>query len=189
MRAKMTRFLTSNQQKFSELLYYALCIFLIILVSACSDAQYISSETGSIAFSVEWRGAPQESSGRYAAALDCDAAGVATVVAEVYDESSLYLTAGGPWLCSAHTGTIQNVPAGSGRTAVVLGKDINGDVLYRGVKRDALKNLRNLFRQLIIVLTGLESSGCRSFAKRAMKSSCPSLSLNISRHSIPLTMM
>ncbi len=70
MRAKMTRFLTSNQQKFSELLYYALCIFLIILVSACSDAQYISSETGSIAFSVEWRGAPQESSGRYAAALD-----------------------------------------------------------------------------------------------------------------------
>ncbi len=81
-----------NRKKAYELLHFTLCIFLIILVSACGDGYYSSSETGSIAFSVEWRGAAQEGSGRYAAALDCDAAGVATVVAEVYDEFSLYLT-------------------------------------------------------------------------------------------------
>ncbi len=123
-----------SRKKGDALLRFTLSILLTILLSACGEAIYLTFETGSIAFSVEWLGAPQQSSGRYAAALDCDAAGVATVVAEVYDESSLYLTSGGPWLCSAHTGTIQNVPVGSDRTVVVLAKDINGDVLYRGEK-------------------------------------------------------
>ena len=75
-----------SQKKVSAFLHFALCI-VFILLCACGEAIYSTSETGSIAFSVEWKGAPQASSGRYSAAVDCDAAGVATVVAEVYDES------------------------------------------------------------------------------------------------------
>jgi len=132
----MTKFLTLtfNRQNFTEALYFAFCIFLIILVSACGEGYYSSSETGSIAFIVKFKGISYEGSELHAMALDCDAAGVETVVAEIYDEASLYLTSGGPWLCSAHAGTIGDVPAGTNRTIVVIGKDINGNVLYRGEK-------------------------------------------------------
>jgi len=134
MRDKMAKLLTFNREKFTELLCCALCIFLIILISACGEGYYTSSETGSIAFSVEWRGAPQESSGRYAAALDCDAAGVATVEAKVHDENDSYLVGGGPWDCEAHQGTITGVPAGSNRKVAILGKGSSGNVLYWGEK-------------------------------------------------------
>ena len=129
-----------NRKKVTGLLYFPLCIVFILLY-ACgggSDTSYeTSSETGSIAFSVEWKGAPTiltPNASIRAASLDCEDTGVSTVEVEIYDESGLYLTTGGPWLCSTHTGTIQDVPVGSDRTVVVLGKDINGDVLYRGEK-------------------------------------------------------
>jgi len=121
-----------SRKKVNGLLHFVLCIFLIILVSACGDAIYSTSETGSITFSVEWQGAPSESPGRYTAVLNCAAAGVATVEAEVYDENDSYLAGGGPWNCDDHSGTITGVPAGSNRKVVILGKDSSGNVLYRG---------------------------------------------------------
>ena len=128
----------TSWKKVTEVSHFAVCIFLIILVSACgggSDTSYeTSSDTGSIAFSVEWRGAPTESSGRYAVALDCAAAGVSIVEGKVYDSYyNNYLGGGGPWDCEAHAGTIYGVSAGTGsRTVVILGKDSSGTVLYRG---------------------------------------------------------
>lgn len=120
-----------SRKKASTLLYFALCILLIILVSACGDAIYSSSETGSIAFTVEWKDAPSESSGRSIASLDCAGAGVDTVEGEVYDGNDSYLT-GDEWNCEAHSGTIAGVPTGSNRKVVILGKDSSGNVIYRG---------------------------------------------------------
>ena len=131
----MTKFLIINQQKLKIFLYCALCISLLLFVSDCGDTDYSSSETGSISFSVEWRGAPTKQPYETGfRALDCSAAGVASVEAEIYDENDSYLTSGAPWLCSAHAGTIENVPEGTNRKIVVLGRDVNNNVIYRGEK-------------------------------------------------------
>ncbi|MBW2312210.1 MAG: DUF1566 domain-containing protein [Deltaproteobacteria bacterium] len=121
-----------SQHKFSIFWFASFCIEILFFTS-CGQPPEPTSDTGSIAFSVRFNGVSYEGpKDLQAMALDCDDAGVETVVAEIYDEASLYLTSGGPWLCSAHVGTIQGVLAGTNRTIVVLGKDINGNVLYRG---------------------------------------------------------
>ena len=127
------KFFTITLQRLTSLLYYILCISLFLSASACTNSNHSPSGTGSVSFSVEWRGAPTKQP--YEAgfrALDCDAAGVVSVEAHIFDENESYLTAGGPWLCSAHAGTIDNVPAGSNRKVVVSGKDSNGNLLYSG---------------------------------------------------------
>ncbi len=64
--------------------------------------------------------------------IGCSAVGVATVEGEIYDENDTYLAGGGPWNCSAHAGTIENVPVGLNRKIVLLARDKNGNVKYRG---------------------------------------------------------
>ena len=129
----MTKFLIFNRQKLPEFLLYVLCIFTIILVSACGDANYSSSCGTGIAFSVEWQGAPTIQRTK-AASLDCDAAGVATVRVDVYDEDNSYLL-GDSWPCSYHQGTLcDDILAGSNTRLVVSGLDSNGNVLYKGEK-------------------------------------------------------
>ncbi|MCD6265698.1 MAG: hypothetical protein J7K02_07025, partial [Deltaproteobacteria bacterium] len=116
----------------TPLLRIALYIFLIIFLSACGEEPtHSSSETGSIAFCVEFQGA-QKKIAVLSQAIDCGSSGIATVEAKVYDENDSYLTGGGPWNCEAHSGTITGVPAGLNRKVVILGKDSSGDVLYRG---------------------------------------------------------
>jgi hypothetical protein len=51
-----------RRNKVTTLLYLTLSTILTLLY-ACGDAQYSSSETGSIAFSVEWRGLHKEVQG------------------------------------------------------------------------------------------------------------------------------
>jgi YVTN family beta-propeller protein len=133
MRAKMRKVPFVRWYKLLNFWFVSFCI-VFLLFTSCGKGPGTSFDTGSIAFSVRFNGVSYEGSELHALALDCDDAGVETVVAEIYDEASLYLTSGGPWLCSAHTGTIVDVPAGTNRTIVVLGKDINGNVLYRGEK-------------------------------------------------------
>ncbi len=136
MTARIFKFLTFSRQKLSDLLKCALCIFLSILVSGCGDAYYSYSETGSIAFSVEWRGAPtiQNSYASIrAAALDCEAAGVDTVRFDICDVNDSYL-ASDTWPCSYHQGTVHGVPVGSDRKLIVTGEDSSGNVLYRAEK-------------------------------------------------------
>lgn len=90
----MTKSLTFNRQWFAELLYCALCTFLIILLSVCSDAIYSTSGAGSIAFSVEWKDAPTLQASQVsikAASLDCEAADVSAVEGKVYDENNTFL--------------------------------------------------------------------------------------------------
>jgi len=121
----------NNLKTVTPLLHFALCIFLIIFLSACGEAIYSSSETGSIAFSLELQGSPNEISG-FSQAIDCADSGVSTVEAKVYDEDGALIANGGPWDCIVHSGTITSVPPGSNRKVVILGKDASGSVLYSG---------------------------------------------------------
>lgn len=117
-----------------------ICYLLItFLISACNE-DYISSEdenglyrTGSYACSLRWpEDVPTlETPLLVSKAIDCSAAGVATVAFDFYDGSGSYLT-GDEWSCSLHQGTVDGIPAGTNRHLVVTGKDSTGTVLYRG---------------------------------------------------------
>src|SRR3989304_7333019 len=101
-----------------------------------------SSGTGSLSFKLIWQGAPtlssdskpedSDSMGVREAAIDCTVSGVSTVEASIYDSSNNLLTSGGPWSCSAHSGTITGISAGTSRTAVISGKDSSGNTIYKG---------------------------------------------------------
>jgi len=137
MTAGMINFFTLGRHKFAEFLCRLSCVFFIIFIAGCSggDSEPSSSETGTIAFNI----ALQNLQTTYLTALamdgpseDCQAAGVDTVRVELYDGADLYLTDGGPWPCSAHKGSLQNVPEGSDRKIVILCEDSDGNVRYRG---------------------------------------------------------
>src|SRR3989338_7574886 len=66
------------------------------------------------------------------APIDCSAIGVLTITANVYDSSNTYLINGGPWDCTAHSGTITSVPAGDIRKITIYGKDTSDRIIYRG---------------------------------------------------------
>ncbi len=113
---------------------------LLFLLSACGSDGNISSgtttsipssETGSIHFNIEWQSTPistSNSSILTGLALDCAASGVSIVEAKVYDETNSLL-ASGEWSCAAHSGTINDVKAGSNRTLVILGRDSLAGIL------------------------------------------------------------
>jgi hypothetical protein len=116
---------------------------------------------GGIAFRVQWEDLDRNPNVRVAG-LDCESAGVFEVTAEVYgyqtdpshtdgsddstspdrietepvlDGSEVLLASGGPWECSAHSATIDNVPPGPERRVVVKGLDSEGNTLYSGEAR------------------------------------------------------
>ena len=66
------------------------------------------------------------------APIDCSALSVLTVIANVYDESQTYLVNGGPWDCTAHSGTITGISAGDSRKLTIYGKDSSDRIIYRG---------------------------------------------------------
>ncbi|MBI5748938.1 MAG: hypothetical protein HZA00_07410 [Nitrospinae bacterium] len=92
-----------------------------------------TSNSGSLTFKLELKGGSNGSSElRFASSFDCTANGVNTVDVKVYYSTSSSPIASGSWLCLAHSGTISNVSASSGLNVVILGKNPDGDILYRG---------------------------------------------------------
>src|SRR3972149_4866814 len=123
----------------------------ILLISAILSSLFLStcgnpgseesSGTGSLSFKLIWQGAPTLSdskpedsdyTGVREAAIDCTVSGVSTVSASIYNSSGTLLASGGPWSCSAHSGTITGISAGTSRTAVISGKDSSGNTIYKG---------------------------------------------------------
>src|SRR3989338_8856135 len=123
----------------------------ILLISAILSSLFLStcgnpgseesSGTGSLSFKLIWQGAPTLSdskpedsdyTGVREAAIDCTVSGVCTVSASIYNSSGTLLASGGPWACSAHSGTITGISAGTSRTALISGKDSSGNTIYKG---------------------------------------------------------
>lgn len=110
----------------------------LVLLWSCgggggSSSDDSSSSSGALTFRIVYHH-PEDHLQREAAVIDCAGEGVATIEAVVYDEENGFLQNGGPWDCVAGQGTITSVPAGSSRTIVILGKDSNGDIVFRGHK-------------------------------------------------------
>lgn len=135
------RLCNGTRQRFFRLFCIAIPVFLLFLTGCggggSGSSTSLSAENGSVAFEVEWQDSSQtrqvfnsvqtlEYEG-----LDCDAAGIDTVEAEVYDSDGNLLANGGPWDCELHTGTILDVLAGENRFVVILAKS-DGETIFRG---------------------------------------------------------
>jgi len=127
------------RQMFAPFLFYLFFIFMIFLICGCGgggDDNFSSdpSETGSASFNIAWYDAPVIGAAEntlITPAIDCEAAGVSTIICEVYDGSNTYLTSE-VFTCSAGQGTINSVPVGTNRELVILGEDDKGNILYHG---------------------------------------------------------
>ncbi len=126
-------------------LFLSLSLSIITLFGCGSEMHTASNDTGdtgSAAFSLKWdtsqnfhmslRAKGEAISELSYAPIDCSAIGVLTITANVYDSSNTYLINGGPWDCTAHSGTITSVPAGDSRKITIYGKDTSDRVIYRG---------------------------------------------------------
>jgi hypothetical protein len=103
------------------------------LLLACGGGSGASTSsgdgTGTVQFSVNWNRetTPFERRGPE------DCVDITTVTADVYNSSTgQLLRSGGPWVCSDHQGTIEQVPAGGSGFAVIYGRDGTGGARYRG---------------------------------------------------------
>lgn len=109
----------------------------MLLLAACGNGNNTpndsTADTGELTFSVIYHSSNGDTR-MQAAVIDCAGEGVSTVEASVYNSDGVFLVGGGPWACDAGYGTIKSIPAGGGRTIIILGKNINGDVIFRGEK-------------------------------------------------------
>ncbi len=137
----MTRHGIFHRQRLSGLFVLLIFLLLTLLPSGCGEENRSSSsetvtvsdtETASTALTIRWHGAQQDSALIRAAALDCEASGVGTVVCDVYDASGNRLVTGPSWPCANSTGRIDGIPVGPDRTFVVLAEDANGNVRFQG---------------------------------------------------------
>jgi hypothetical protein len=104
----------------------------MVLLSGCGGGGSGSGEAGSNQGALALRialanpsAAPGESE------FPCEAESVATVEAEVL-ENETTVAEGGPWACTAHEGTINDVPAGSGLKVVAYARDKDGLAIFAG---------------------------------------------------------
>ncbi|MGD8835833.1 MAG: fibronectin type III domain-containing protein, partial [Desulfobacteraceae bacterium] len=113
-------------------LFIALTI--LFLFSACGDSQsqsgYDTSDTGSISFKLAWQEPADQRYFREALSGDaCIDYAIETVSVDIYD-STQTVVASESWPCSAHEGTIEEVPVGSDMTLVIDGV-VDGNVDWR----------------------------------------------------------
>ncbi|MBF0227533.1 MAG: formylglycine-generating enzyme family protein [Desulfobacterales bacterium] len=120
-----------NKKTLIILLLFSIGIFFYMY--GCSNDE-TNTSTGSIDFQVQWNESPTLDDGIVRAdgkSIDCATAKVSKVSFDVYDESTTNI-ARSEFNCSDHSGTVKDVPVGKNRSLVVSGKDINGNLLYRG---------------------------------------------------------
>ena len=125
---KVKKYVNTKQFPF-YILQFAL---FILLLSACgSETRSDATGDGSIAFGIEWQKNPASSNSKLLLSPS-DCSDISTVEAKVYDANNINIANGGPWVCSAHSGTITGVPSGSNVRLVILAKNAAGDILYYG---------------------------------------------------------
>lgn len=115
--------------------YYIHCILILFLLTACGSSNpHVSPGSGAIAFNLELSH-PITASRHVAAApadicIDYD---IMFINANVVNSSGEEVAAS-DWSCSAHEGTIEGVPSGSGYTVRITGTATGGTTAWRGEK-------------------------------------------------------
>ena len=113
-----------------------LFLFIVICLTACGGGgagQSAGDETAAIVFSIELHkdtklsGSPISK----AATIDCAGNDISTIQAAVYDANGALLANGGPWACTAGSGSITGKMAGSNRK-IVITADNGAVTIYRG---------------------------------------------------------
>ncbi|MFH2066635.1 MAG: PKD domain-containing protein [Pseudomonadota bacterium] len=112
----------------------------LLIFSGCSDrpehSEENTTEPGRIALSISWRTQSADSSDiqNPDGTLNCESSEVATIYAAVYDSDNQFLGDSGSqgWDCHMHSGVIEGIEAGEGRRVIILAKNQNGDVVFRG---------------------------------------------------------
>ncbi|MFO7559166.1 MAG: PKD domain-containing protein, partial [Desulfobacterales bacterium] len=99
-----------------------------------------SAESGRIALSITWKTQSADSSDiqNPDGTLNCENSDVAFVYAAVYDSDDIKLGDSGSqgWDCNMHSGVIEGIKAGEGRKIVILAKNQNDDVIFRGERNN-----------------------------------------------------
>jgi hypothetical protein len=110
-------------------------VFAFLFYCSCVDKQGDSgsenSGSGSLQFGVVFHSIAGDQRSE-AASVNCADEGISIIEAHVYDENTTLLKSGGPWRCDDGHGSISAVPAGDNRVVVVLGKDTEDNLLFRG---------------------------------------------------------
>ena len=126
-----------SDKRTNRYLSCGLFLFLLFAIFACSEAEYSMStaETGSAIFSVKWVDAPRldaTDDSLSVSAIDCGLAGVSDISCNIYDASNNLVFSAGPWECSDHSATMDNIPVGYNYRFVIFGQDFQGMYVYRG---------------------------------------------------------
>jgi len=134
----MNKRIMANHLDIDSLLTLFVCIVLLFCFYGCADRSDDSSantEVGDIAFKIVLqKRLVQNGDGTtfsYAVKADAEDDGIDHIMVHVYDGDTL-LKEGGPWNWSAGSGTVEGIPAGTGRDVIVLVYDANQNILYRG---------------------------------------------------------
>src|SRR3972149_4981731 len=114
--------------------YFILYIILLTFLTACGSNQHVSSDTGSISFKLQLSRPMTASRAAAATSADiCTDYGIMFINANVVNSSGAEVAAGA-WSCSAHQGTIDDVPAGADYTIRITGTAIGGITAWSGEK-------------------------------------------------------
>lgn len=113
-----------------NLIYISLFVFCSLFFLSCGQSEFLTDtstsgqtdNSGSITFKVNWKTNSDGTSELQSPSFDCTAAGVFDVALVVYDSNKRQIANSGTLSCSAHSGAVTNVTAGSNLTLVFLGK-------------------------------------------------------------------
>ncbi len=114
--------------------YFILYIILLIFLTACGSNQHVSSDTGSVSFKLQLSRPTTTLRAAAATSADiCTDFGITVINVNVFNSSGATVAAGN-WSCSAHEGTITDVPAGADYTIRITGTVTGGTIAWRGEK-------------------------------------------------------
>jgi hypothetical protein len=144
----MVKAYSSRKQRNGAIIWNIVGLSVLLLLS-CTDgndgdngpSSSQPTESGSVLFTTKWQGVlsvdPSLKNAVIAQqdeALNCQSAGIDSVVFKVYDQSDRFIAQGGPWPCTRHGGTIKAIPAGPAKKFVILGRNAGDGIIYQGQK-------------------------------------------------------
>lgn len=117
---------------------YMVMVSVLVTVISCDLEKYSIYHTGIINFNIRLHASDQQNPITADKLLSeiCDEAGITFIDVSVYNSDGTKLITDRLEPCPSHAMTLSDVPAGKHRTIVVLCKNGNGNVLYRGEQID-----------------------------------------------------